>query len=474
MNESLLSGFINIILEGIPAVRSLVLWPDAEGRPKARLSRGIEWAAEQEPCRTVVGRVFESGQPVLVRDFGSDPAFQGCRGIRENRIRSALCLPLFSKNGGAGAFYLDRTDETAGFTASDLELLSAAAGFLNHLLTSGTPGSEAVRTGRGENGSPHLVGQEISFRRVRDMVSRVRNTSAPVFISGESGTGKELVARTIHETGSRSRGQFVAVNCGAIPDHLLESELFGYARGAFTGAARDRAGLIEEADHGTFFLDEIGDLSPHLQSKLLRVLEERRIRRLGENRTRPVDVRFVSATHKDLDREVRECRFREDLYYRLKIIVIELPPLRERKADLLPLINHFAESYAREMKIPRPYFAPLAMEMLLQYSWPGNVRELQNEIQRCLVMAGGNNLIREEYLSPEINPRGERYSEASRDLRRARMEFEHRFLRDALARCGQHRARTAAEIGITRQGLFKLIKKYGIGAAWKSDVVPSG
>jgi two-component system, NtrC family, response regulator HupR/HoxA len=307
-----------------------------------------------------------------------------------------------------------------------------------------------------------FLGSAPSIQRIRTMIEKVRDSDAPVFILGESGTGKELAARTIHETGRRRGGQFVAVNCGAIPENLLESELFGHARGAFTGATRDKPGLVEEAGGGTFFLDEIGDLPLALQSKLLRVLEEKKIRRVGETRVRPVDVRFISATNKDIEREVARGNFREDLYYRLKIIPIELPPLRERREDLVVLLDHFLDAYSRSQARPRPRFSPLALELLLNYPWPGNVRELQNEIQRCLVIAGDSPVVQEDFLSPKINPTGETYSPACHRLAEARAEFEKRFLREALTRCHYHRARTAADVGLTRQGLFKLLKKHNI------------
>ncbi len=294
------------------------------------------------------------------------------------------------------------------------------------------------------------------------MIERVRDSDAPVFIWGESGTGKELAAKTIHDTGRRRAGQFVAVNCGAIPENLLESELFGHARGSFTGAMRDKSGLIEEAHGGTFFLDEIGDLPLALQAKLLRVLEEKKIRRVGETRTRPVDARFVSATNKDIEQEVSRGNFREDLYYRLKIIGIELPPLRERKDDILLFLKHFLDEFSRSMSLSRPFFSPLALELLLSYPWPGNVRELQNEVQRCLIIGGDSPIVREDFLSPKINPSRRTYSPASHHFREAKAEFEQRFLREALIRCNYHKSKTAAEIGLTRQGLFKLLKKHNI------------
>jgi transcriptional regulator with PAS, ATPase and Fis domain len=294
------------------------------------------------------------------------------------------------------------------------------------------------------------------------MIERVKNTSAPVFILGESGTGKELVARTVHESGQRKHREFVAVNCSAIPDHLLESEFFGHLRGAFTGATRDKPGLVEEADGGTFFLDEIADLSPPLQAKLLRLLQEKEFRRVGDNRVRHVDVRFISATNKNIEQEVRSGRFREDLYYRLKIITIEIPPLRDRKEDILFLINCFLDKYSQEMSLGRSYFSPQCLELLVNYSWPGNVRELQNEIQRCLILCGDDDLIREEHLSPRINPDGKSHSPVSDNYFHAKAEFEKRFLNQALERFRYNRAKTAEKVGLSRQGLFKLIKKHNI------------
>ncbi|UCC38281.1 MAG: sigma-54-dependent Fis family transcriptional regulator [Candidatus Aminicenantes bacterium] len=314
---------------------------------------------------------------------------------------------------------------------------------------------------RGDDDS-NIVGTSKALFHIRALIDKVKDSDAPVFIIGESGTGKELIARTIHEKGARGKGEFVAINCGAIPDLLLESELFGHVRGAFTGAIRNKPGIIEEANGGTFFLDEIGDLVPHLQAKLLRLLQEKEIRRVGENRTRSVDVRFMSATNKNLEKEIERGNFREDLYYRLKIISVELPPLRERKEDIFHLLNYYIKKYCVEMKREQALFSPQAVELLLDYPWPGNVRELQNEIQRCLILSGENSLIKEESLSSRINPKRTRYSKSSYDFFRARAEFERRFLNQAMARWNYNRAMTAEKIGISRQGLFKLIKKLNI------------
>ncbi|MFC2160398.1 sigma-54 interaction domain-containing protein [Acidobacteriota bacterium] len=311
-----------------------------------------------------------------------------------------------------------------------------------------------------------IIGASQSIRNVCDLIDKIKTRDVPVFIRGESGTGKELVARKIHESSLRRNGQFVAVNCGALPENLLESELFGYTRGAFTGAYRDKPGLIEEASGGTFFLDEIGDLYTHLQAKLLRFLQEREIRRVGDNRTRHVDVRLISATHKDIEAEVLQGRFREDLYYRLKILTIELPPLRKRKEDIFLFIDSFLKKYSKELGRKDMIFSPEAVEILVNYSWPGNVRELQNEIQRCLILSDGDGVISADCLSSKMNPAKDNVKALPDDFFLAKAEFEKRFVYQALTQFRFNRVKTAQKIGISRQGLFKLMKRHDI-------VVPS-
>jgi len=320
------------------------------------------------------------------------------------------------------------------------------------------------------NWKDFFIGKSKAVENIYTLIERVKDNDTPVFICGESGTGKELIAQAIHFSGARASSKFVAVNCGAIPDLLLESELFGYVRGAFTGALRDKVGLIEEADNGTCFLDEIGDLSLSLQSKLLRLLQEKEIRRVGENRTRTVNVRFISATNKNIEKEVDRGNFREDLYYRLKIVTIEVPPLRERKEDLLLLLNHFVDKYSQELKKEKLYFLPRSLELIFNYSWPGNVRELQNEIQRCYIICGQERIIRPEHLSHKINPRQEASSSDtsnSYNFFEAKADFVRRFLNQALLRYGHNKTKTAEEIGLSRQGLFKLMKKHKVESSEK-------
>jgi len=481
MTHQLLSRTAEVVFDHVAADQAVFRAFDAKGNPVFEAAKGMGTAPGPETDageagEALVGRALEIGRPVLVRDLRQEPLFADLE-IDGNGHgpRSLLSYPWTLRGRPAGIVFLARNGGGRPFDSDNLEFLTLAMAPVIYLLKKNGGGGPAESAARPpDTPAPGaFLGEAPSVRRVRAMIEKISDTDAPVFIAGESGTGKELAAKTIHETGARRGGPFVAVNCAAIPEALLESELFGHARGSFTGAVRDKVGLVEEASGGTFFLDEIGDLPLLLQSKLLRVLEEKKVRRVGETRPRAVDVRFISATNKDLDHEVERDRFRQDLYYRLKIIAIELPPLRERPDDALLLLNHFLDEFSRSMGRPRPFVAPVALEMLLRYPWPGNVRELQNEVQRCLVMAGGGPLILEDYLSPKINPAGETYSRTSHRLTDARADFERRFLREALVRCRYHRTRTAAEVGLTRQGLFKLLKKYGIVEAASLDMLHS-
>jgi len=308
------------------------------------------------------------------------------------------------------------------------------------------------------------------MRAIYEIIDRAGPTDAVVLITGESGTGKELVARAIHEASRRRDGRFVALNCGALPPELVESELFGHARGAFTGADRDREGLFETASGGTLFLDEIGDLALPAQAKLLRALEDRAVRRLGENRTRPVDVRLIAATNRPLERMVQDGTFREDLLYRLRVIQIDIPPLRERREDIVPLAIHFIHELAARHGRKVEDLAPDARRALLAYDWPGNVRELRNAIERAVVLADGPALTAADLpasvtgadapLRPaEAALAGLTYREA---LARARRDFDRAFLSAALERHGGNITRAAEELGLHRQSLQKLLKKAGL------------
>jgi two-component system NtrC family response regulator len=297
-------------------------------------------------------------------------------------------------------------------------------------------------------------GMQDVFRAVR----RVAGSDAQVLISGESGTGKELVARAIHHLSERGSGPFVAINCGAIPENLLESELFGHEKGAFTGAHAKRAGRIESAHRGTLFLDEVGELPVALQVKLLRFLQEHRLERVGGRQEIPVDVRVIAATNADLDREMKEERFREDLFYRLAVVRLALPPLRDRGEDVTVLAKIFLEKFAAENKKNISGFSAEALDALQSHDWPGNVRELENRVKRAVIMAEGKKLTSDDL---ELgSTQGERYRSVT--LKEAREELERDLIRKTLRKHNGNMTRTAADLQVSRPTLYELMEKLGI------------
>ncbi len=444
-------------MEGTSSARVAVLLMNEKNQVVFQEVRENGHSKRGNISRDIINKALDEKKQVITTHH-DDPVKRS--GFDRNQ-RSIICLPLIIGDRSSGILYLERKVIPGTFIHDDLELLISLSKPISRILKNK---KEFKNLGFEKSSRQEFFmrGNSEASKNIQILISKVKDSDIPVFICGESGTGKELTARAIHLCGVRKKGRFVAVNCGAIPEHLLESELFGYARGAFTGAVRNKPGLIEEANGGTFFMDEICDLPLVLQAKILRFLQEKEIRRIGENRSLSVNGRFISATNKKIEREIELGNFREDLYYRIKIITIELPPLRERKEDLHFLLNHFLDKYCLEMKRERAFFSPGALELLINYSWPGNVRELQNEIQRCLVIAGDNCLIREEHLSSKVNPQAFRSSDSSYDFLRARAEFEKRFIHQALARWNFNRSRTAEGVGLSRQGLFKLIKKHEI------------
>ena len=323
--------------------------------------------------------------------------------------------------------------------------------------------------------SRSLVGGSAALGRVHDLIAQVATTRTNVLVSGESGTGKELVARAIHDLSERRDKPFIAVNCGAIPENLLESELFGHVRGAFTGAVSNKPGLVETADGGTLFLDEIGELPPSLQVKLLRLIQEKTIRRVGGNGDQRADVRIVAATNRDLQAEAQAGRFREDLYYRLNVIQIALPPLRERMEDVPLLVQHFLAKYRRELGKEVKDLAPAAMEKILAHSFPGNVRELENLIERAVALSRGPTLgvdvlpasvleksaARRGVAPPAASPTG--------NLDQILASYERGLLTDALQRAGGVKKRAAKLLGISFRSFRYRLEKLGLDDSRHDD-----
>jgi len=332
---------------------------------------------------------------------------------------------------------------------------------------------------REARGMGDLLGAGPGMRSLFDTIARVAATDVTVLIQGESGTGKELVARAIHvlsaarEHGAR-KGAFVAMNCAALPGELIESELFGHERGAFTGAAGLRKGKFELADGGTIFLDEVGDMSLNTQAKLLRVLEERTIERLGGSRQIPVDVRVISATNRDLSAAVSSEKFRADLYYRLRVIQIDLPPLRDRREDIPLLAEHFLQSYASKYRLACTRIGHDALKLLIDYPWPGNVRELRNSIERGAVLAAGDTLtaadLPDELRNPATGQSDEQLSVPfSDDFRAARREFEKLYIERVLNESGGNVTRAAERMGMHRQSLQQKLKDLGLSRRFVVD-----
>ncbi len=327
-----------------------------------------------------------------------------------------------------------------------------------------------------------LIGNSEAMRRVRAMIEKVAETDATILVRGESGTGKELVAREIHERNSvRRNGGFIAVNCAALPSELIESELFGHEKGAFTGAAAKREGKFEQADGGTLFLDEIGDMSSNVQAKLLRALEERRIERLGGNESIPVDVRIVSATHRPLEQEIANGNFRADLFYRLRVVTIEIAPLRERREDIPVLAETFLHVAAERYELPRRPLSQGALRRLVEYEWPGNVRELKNTIDRAVIMAEGDEVDTRD-LADEISTglpanaiievdkgeNGALHVPFTADFREDRREFERRYITRCLEYTQGNVTRAAEILAMHRQSLQHKLRQLGLGRRYVS------
>jgi DNA-binding NtrC family response regulator len=379
------------------------------------------------------------------------------RHIRENlKDTEVMMITGYATIEGAVEAVKTGAEEFLAKPFTDEELFSAVRRILEKL--------HVRRTGRAQprkkaSSSYGLIGESEAMRKVYNFIDKAAKTTATVLISGESGSGKELVARATHYRGARASAPFVPVNCGGIPESLLESELFGHVRGAFTGATESRAGFFQTAEGGTIFLDEISETSLPMQVKLLRVLQDKEVYMVGSTRFRKVDVRIIAATNKDLLALVNKGYFREDLYFRLNVLSITLPPLRERSDDILLLINHFAAKYAEEFGKPTPHFSDNALQVIRNYHWPGNVRELENVIQRLVVMS------EDDVIEVSDLPSLMRFS-ALRDsgLNRTLAEVEAEYIKNILASVNQNKTKAAKILGIDRKTLREKLGRYSIEA----------
>jgi Nif-specific regulatory protein len=410
---------LELIFEVAPADRAAILLCD-QGMEEPTSIFGWDRRSGQnhavQASRTIVAQVLAEGVAVLCNDLPSAGAFASAESVIVRHIRSVLAVPLEVFDRVIGVIYLDASNPEARFDEDHLQLLTAmgsiAAPALDGARRMEWLEEENRRLQSEINVEHNMVGESPRMREVYQFISRVAPKDSTVMVFGESGTGKELVARAIHRNSSRASKPYVAINCAALAESLLESELFGHEKGSFTGAIAQKKGKLETAEGGTVFLDEIGELAPMLQAKLLRVLQEREFERVGSTKTIKLDVRLIAATNRDLEEEVKKARFREDLFYRLNVVSVRMPALRERRDDISLLASYFASKYSKRANRNVLGISPQARAFLVNYDWPGNVRELENAIERAVVL-GSSDLILPEDLPEVVLERAEPSTGAS-------------------------------------------------------------
>jgi serine/threonine-protein kinase PknK len=500
----LLETIVDTVIELTDAERGFLLLEDETGELVVKVARNIDQktleTAEFELSRSIARQAAAGGEPIITIDAAGDTRFREALSVSDLHLRSVIAVPLVVKGRAVGTIYADHRLRKGAFDDDDVKIVldfaeQAAIAVENARLLAELRRRErqvealnrrleVELAARGEELSGmkqelrenrealavrydyrNIVGRTPRMLELFRLLDRLTDTALPIVIQGESGTGKELVARAIHFNGPRKSQPFVSENCAAIPETLLESTLFGYGRGAFTGAERDTRGLFEIADGGTLFLDEVGEMSPGMQGKLLRVLQEGEFRRVGSERTRKVDVRVVVATNRDLARMVEEGKFRQDLYFRLAVARIALPPLRERREDIPLIVEHLLAKHAGSPGQPqaRKPLEPAALARLVSYRWPGNVRELENELLRAHALSGARIGVGD--LSPAIAASGDAEAALPTDfdslLLKPRVErLERSLLREALGRSGNNQTKAAELLGLSRFGLQKKLKRY--------------
>jgi len=431
--------------------------------------------------RGIAGWVRKSGKSICINDVTTDKRFFSGFDAQEQFVtRSMICVPLRTRKGFIGVLYAlnkiggDFTERDRALfeilsetIAISLENARLYGDLKDHLHTLEREKRLLLSQVRARSGFDQIIGSSLPMRRMFELMDKVIDTSTTVLIQGETGTGKELIAKVIHYNGPYKDKPFVVENCGAMPENLLESEMFGHVKGAFTGAIADKKGLFEIANGGTVFLDEIGEMSLPMQVKLLRVLQEGQFRPVGSQKTRQVSFRLIASTNRDLAVETAKGNFREDLYYRINVFQITPPPLRQRKEDIMFLANHFLEKFARKNNKPSPRLAPEAINLMIDFDWPGNVRELENEMERAFAMAAGKATISSEFLSeklkkPIYSHLAPRTSGTSGTLKEVIRQMEKRMIAETLNSTLGNKVKAAKMLGLSRQGLLNKISAYNI------------
>jgi Nif-specific regulatory protein len=427
----------------------------------------------------VAGWVLRKGCAVTILDVSRDDRFFDALDIQQDiSTRSMICVPLKTRKGLIGVLYALNKLE-GEFTPKEAMLLEILSGTIAVAIENAKLYGEIKQYAsllEKENirlksevqdryNVQGIIGSSAPMRRVFEMLDKVAATTTSVLIQGPTGTGKELVAKVVHYNSPLKDKPFVAENCGALSENLLESELFGHVKGAFTGAIADKKGLFEMAEGGTVFLDEIADMPQTMQIKLLRVLQEGQVRPVGGSRYLDVNFRLITSSNRDLLEEVKMGHFRDDLFYRIQVFPITISPLAERKEDIPLLVTHFLEKLAQKLNRPVKRLTPRALDLLMQFNWPGNVRELENEIERAITLAGEDSEIKEGYLSERITGPGKQVAAANLEgmtLQEVTEQMERRMVTSALRETGGNRSQAARNLGLTRQGLLNKIARYKI------------
>ncbi|MCX8107188.1 MAG: sigma 54-interacting transcriptional regulator [Verrucomicrobiae bacterium] len=436
------------------------LSPDQSRRIRYRVGEGV------------TGRVIQTGEPLIVPRKSECPLLLDRTGRGKNSDTAFLCVPIKIGQEVVGALSADTPTKPEIELKNDVRVLCIVASMIaqavklrHEALEEQERLAEENRRLRGDLGErlrpANMIGNSHEMREVYQQIAQVAPSNVTVLICGETGTGKELVAQAIHYNSNRAKGPFVRVNCGAIPESLAESELFGHVRGAFTGALRDRKGRLEAADGGTLFLDEVGDIPPTIQVKLLRVLQEQEFERVGDTRPIKVNVRIIAATNRDLAVMVANGRFREDLFYRLNVFPVYLPPLRRRVSDIMPLAEHFLELYSRQLRSPAKVISPEARRRLLAYSWPGNVRELEHTIERAVLLCKGE-VIDVAHLPPALQSLENDQEESDTSLAAQVAKLEKKLITEALRASGGNITAAASILRTTPRILSYKIRKHGM------------
>jgi transcriptional regulator with GAF, ATPase, and Fis domain len=431
--------------------------------------------ALQQLSDSIVEKVVKTKKAVIVSDALHDQEFSNAMSVMQLKLSSVMCVPLLERGNLLGVLYVGNDSVAQLFDESHLEVLTIFAAqasliirnalLVNELKLDNKLLSEQIEQMRFGD----IIGSCAAMQEVFKKVQKVATTDISVLITGETGTGKELIAREIHRRSGRAKGPFITINCGAIPENLLESELFGHVKGAFTGAVANKPGKFHAADRGTIFLDEIGEMPLNLQVKLLRVLQEKVVVRVGENRPEPVDIRILTATNRNLEDEIKGGRFREDLYYRLNVVNIHLPPLRDRGEDVMVIAKYLLHRYAQEFGGTVKGYSPNAVIAIRKFPWPGNIRQLENHIKKACVLADKALLGPEDLgLTADVLP-------AILPLAEAKEKFQREYINQILELNNGNRTKTARDLGVDPRTIFRhLEKEDGDGGASSDDIPDDG